>query len=296
MGFRKGLVSVVMPTYNRADFLPEAIESVIAQSYEYWQLIIIDDGSTDDTKSLIASYLQDSRILYYYQKNQGQSVARQKALTLADGEFVAFLDSDNRWFPDRLLECVTTLNTKPEYAIAYADGVLIDEHGATISTRNMRRYSGNITNELLKDNCVSMNTTLVRRDALEDIGGFRPEVRRADDYDLWLRLSAKYQFIYISKRLSEYRVMEDQISSNKDGRFASNYEIINNFHKTFPNAVTTLQRRRAWSSFYCRKAAYEASMKRRLIGLGDTVKAFTYFPFWQGPWRVLIKQLIGRYS
>lgn len=289
------LVSVIVPTYNRADYLIEAVESVCNQTYNNWELLIVDDGSTDNTVDVLVEYLKDDRIHYWHQDNQGQSVARQKALDNATGEYVAFLDSDNLWFPERLQLGVTELSKDSDIAVAYGDVTTIDENGNETSRTNMRRYSGRIAAQLLRDNFVTMNTSLVRRSAIDRVGGMRPTVRRADDYDLWLRMSALFKFIYIPEYMAEYRVMDDQISSNKDGRFSSNREIIENFHKEYPDAVSFGEKRRAWSSFFTRKAGYEASMKRYKSGLTDVFIALWQYPMWQGPWRVLIKMILLRF-
>ena len=98
----QALISVITPTYNRATFLAEAIDSVLAQSYRNFELLIVDDGSTDDTQTIVNNYKHDARVVYQFQENQGQSVARNNALHASRGEFICFLDSDDRWLPERL--------------------------------------------------------------------------------------------------------------------------------------------------------------------------------------------------
>lgn len=291
----KGLVTIIVPTYNREPFLKEAIDSVLAQDYGSWELIIVDDGSTDNSKAVIESYLQDSRIEYHYQDNAGQSSARNKAMAMARGEYIAFLDSDNKWFPNRLSLGVAVLDQMPNVAVAYGDIVIIDEHGNETSRDNMRRHSGRVVDRLLMDNFVSMNTTLTRKIAIDTIGNVNASIRRADDYDLWLRLSGQFNFHYIPEFMAYYRVMDDQISSNKDGRFISNEAIIRNFLSSTPNAVTLLEKRKGLGAFFSRKAAYEASMGRNFKAIADAFKSALYFPFWPRPWRVLVKIMIGRY-
>lgn len=291
----KPSISIIVPTYNRAEFIVEAVESVFAQTVTDWELIIVDDGSTDNTVELLEPFLADQRVTYQKQENQGQAVARQQALKIATGDYIAFLDSDNRWLPQRLELGLTALSNHSNAAVSYGDIITIDDNGIETSRHNMRRYSGAIAPQLLRDNFVSMNTSLVRKSAIDKIGGMRAEVRRGDDYDLWLRLSAENEFIYIPEFMADYRVMDDQISSNKDGRFVSNREIVSNFHKHYPHAVSALQRRRAWSSFFVRKASYEASTKRHVQALSDLVRAVIQHPFWQGPWRVLAKMILARY-
>lgn len=288
-------ISIIVPTYNREDFILEAVNSVLAQTVTNWELIIVDDGSTDDTYTVLEPLLKDNRIIYQKQENQGQAVARQQALKIAKGSYIAFLDSDNRWLPNRLELGLKALKDNPQASISYGNIITIDENGEEVTRENMLRHSGAIAPLLLRDNFVAMNTTLVRKSAIDKIGGMRGEVRRGDDYDLWLRLSAEHEFIYIPEFMADYRVMDDQISSNKDGRFVSNRAIVENFHRQYPHAVTVGERRRSWSAFFVRKAAYEASMQRKGQALSDVVSSIWQQPFWQGPWRVLAKMALGRY-
>lgn len=283
----KPMVSVVTPTYNRADFLAEAIDSVLAQTYTRFEMIIVDDGSTDGTRELVERYSDDPRIRYFYQENQGQSVARNWGIAEAKGEFVCFLDSDNAWFPHKLERSLDVFRANPSVDIVYGDNVLIDEHGRESGRDSMVRHSGRITSELLKDNFVTMNTTMTRRRCLEEMGGFNPNDPVADDYGLWLRLSSRYKFEYVPEVFGKYRVMSNQISSNKDKRFWSNERILTEFLRDFPTAVTRSQARRGMSFFYLRRARYEQSMGRTGQAWRTCFKALWLYPFWQGPWRVM---------
>jgi len=253
----QSLISIVTPTYNRAYLLTEAIDSVLAQTYPHWEMIIVDDGSTDGTAAIVeAATAKDHRISYYYQENAGQSSARQHALSVARGEFIAFLDSDNRWLPERLQKGLDALARNPNCAVSYGDCYILDEDGKRISDRNMRRYSGFITEQLVKDNCVSFNTSLTRREAIDSVGGFDPNVEVADDYDLWLRISVAHEFVYIPEYLAEYRVMTKQISSNKMRRYKSNTVILERFFRANPQLLNTGLHRRGMGGFYLRWSQY----------------------------------------
>ena len=210
----KPKVSIITPTWNRADLISEAVESVLAQTWANWELLIVDDGSTDNTREVLAPYLEDPRIHYFYQENQGQSVARNLALKHAKGAYISFLDSDNRLVPEKLEWALEALASNPDVDIVYGDIITIDEQGNEISRENMRRYSGRIAKYLIVDNCVSMNTAVVRRKCFDEMGGFNTERRVADDFELWLRFSARYSFLYIPKFMAFYRVMDNQISSD----------------------------------------------------------------------------------
>src|SRR5690606_27150909 len=191
MSASKPVVSVITPTYNRAAFLPQAIERVLGQTFADLELLIVDDGSTDNTRQLVECYAQDKRVRYFYQENQGQSIARNRGLQEARGEFVCFLDSDNAWMLDKLEKSVSVMRVQKDIDVLYGDFVEIDEDGAELGVNTMKRHSGRITQELLKDNFVSMNTTMTRRACFEDMGGFDANDRFAEDYGLWLRLSTR---------------------------------------------------------------------------------------------------------
>ena len=159
------LVSVIVPTYNRADFLCQAIESVLAQTHTNIELHVVDDGSTDESGKILKSYSTDKRIHTYFQENSGQAVARNLGVQHAKGEYICFLDSDNVWLPDKIERQLEIFERNPSVDVVYGDLITIDEAGEEISRENMRRYSGNITDQLLRDNFVSFNTAMSKADA-----------------------------------------------------------------------------------------------------------------------------------
>lgn len=291
---KKPLISIVTPTYNRSKFLPEAIDSVLGQTYDNFELLIIDDGSTDDTRVLIEAYQKDPRIRYFYQSNQGQSVARNKGIAESSGEFICFLDSDNAWLPYKLERSLLEFERFPGAHIVYGDGIIIDELSNELGKSTMQRYSGRITHRLLKDNFISMNTTMTRRQCFDEMGGFNESDRVAEDYELWLRFSTKFEFRYIPESLGFYREMEHQISSDKEQRLDGNERLLLKFLEQYPDSVTGKQRQRGLSYFYIRKARYEMSVKAFRAALSDIAKGIKYDPWWQGPWRALAKMVIGR--
>ncbi len=287
-------ISVITPTYNRAGFIAEAVQSVLDQSMGDFEHLIVDDGSTDDTRMVLEPFLEDPRVHYFYQDNQGQSVARNKALSCAKGEMVCFLDSDNVWLPGKLESQIRAMEENPDTDVIYGDTIIIDENGNELSRKNMKRYSGHIAAQMLKDNCVSMNTTMTRRHCFEEMGGMSGKRRVADDYDLWLRFSSKYRFLYIPEFFVKYRVMSDQISSDKRRRFDTNEQIIHDFLKMYPDAVTNRQAREGLSVFYSRKARYYASAGDRLTAFGSISRAIFYQPFGRIAWRGLFRVLLPK--
>lgn len=282
---RKPIVSVVTPTFNRAGYLHYAIESVLAQTVGEFELLVIDDGSTDATPELMERYTCDPRVRYFRQPNQGQSVARNRGISEAKGDYVCFLDSDNLWLPDKLEKSLEVFQKHPEYHVVYGDYIDIDQWGKELGVNRMRRYTGTITPELLKDNFVSMNTTMTRRECFDVLGGFDEADRLAEDYGLWLRLSTRYRFYYVPEVLGFYRVMEDQISSDKHRRLDANEKILLAFLDAYPDAVTSRQKHRGLSHFYLRRARFLASVRSYLDAYRDIGRSIRQDALWAGPWR-----------
>ncbi|MDX1823272.1 MAG: glycosyltransferase [Thiohalomonadales bacterium] len=288
------LVTVIVPTYNRSSYLVYAVDSVLAQTYGNWELIIIDDGSTDNTRERLEAYLADSRISYCRQANRGQSAARNRGLALAKGAFIGFLDSDDIWLPEKLEKQLALFEHFPDADIVHGDEITIDAEGNETSSRNMTRYSGAITAQLLADNCVSMTTALVRKTCFETLGGFDESDRVAEDYELWLRFSTRYRFLYEPEYVTLYRSMTDQLSTDKASRFEANERILKNFIARFPDAVPKATARRGLSYFYSRKARYEYSVGRTGAAWRICFRSACLFPFWQGPWRTMAVLLLRR--
>lgn len=279
-------VTVITPTYNREKFLPEAIDGVLAQTFGDFELIVVDDGSTDNSGEILAAYqAKDSRIRTFWQENQGQSVARNLALAEARGEFICFLDSDNYWPAEKLQHQIKLFDENPSVDVIYGDIITVDEDGREQTRHNMTRHSGHIAKWMLRDNCVSMNTAMARRECFDQMGGMSGQRRVADDYGLWLKFSARYKFLYVPEFWAFYRVMDDQISSDKTARFESNEAIIHNFRKNYPDAVTQQEFDAGFAVFYVRKARYLASVGRKKEAYGELAKALGYRPFGKAVWR-----------
>jgi len=289
---KEPLVSIITPTYNRADFIEQAVNSVLAQTYTCFELLIVDDGSTDNSRDLIEPALADARVRYFHQENQGQSVARKLALSEAKGSFICFLDSDNYWPADKLEQQIELFRQHPDYDVIYGDVVVIDENDREVSRKNMKRYSGHIAKYMIRDNCVSMNTAMARRRCFDELGGMSGTRRVADDYELWLRFSARFRFLYVPEFFAYYRVMDDQISSDKTRRFDSNWQIISDFRRKFPDAMSDKEFDTGFAAFHSRKARYLASQGSRAEALAEMAKAFRLQPLRRASWRSLAAVLL----
>lgn len=200
-------VSVIIPTYNRSQALRATVESVLAQTFADWELIIVDDGSTDDTLEVARSFT-DQRVTVCTQANARHSAARNNGLGRARGELVAFLDHDDRWVPHKLERQVDYLDAHPDCVLVYGRWEGIDEEGRPQGPGKDFSFAGNVTRELLTvHNFVhSMSMPLMRTAQVRQVGGFRAEMDICDDLDLFLRLSRLGPFGFIPEVLLQYNV------------------------------------------------------------------------------------------
>jgi len=216
-------VSVIIPTYNRAGYIEEAIDSVLAQTYKDFEIIVIDDGSTDKTRKVLRKYT--GQIRYFPQENQGVAVSRNKGIAVSRGEYVAFLDSDDAWLPKKLERQVAFLEEHPDIALVCGEVFLMDEKGETIHHVPHDRELPLTFKNLFEQSLIHVPTTMVRRQILEEAGGFDPAVDTSEDYDLWLRIIKKHRGHYMELPLAKYRLHQDSLMSNLERRLSNNLMI-----------------------------------------------------------------------
>jgi len=186
----KPSVSVIIPTYNRGWTLRAAVDSVLTQTYRDFELIVVDDGSTDDTVEILPSYGPDIQVLR--QANAGVSAARNTGVRSAKGAFIAFLDSDDRWFPDKLGVQVDFFASHPEAVICQTEETWIRKGKRVNPKKVHEKPSGRIFKASLALCLVSPSAVMLRKALFDEIGGFDETLPACEDYDLWLRVSARY--------------------------------------------------------------------------------------------------------
>lgn len=220
---------MIMPAYNAGQFIRQAIASVLQQTYTRWELIVVDDGSTDDTATMVQALVQeDNRIRYLFQENGRQGKARNTGISYAAGDIIAFLDADDAWMPHKI-EKQVNLMREHGADLVFADVYVIDEAGVIIrSTWNVRDglYAGNQGLRIFfEGNEIPLVSAMVKKDCLLAVGGFSEStaVQYGEDYELWLRLLLNGAiFSSTSDRLAQYRVHHRQATS--DG--ASHLQVI----------------------------------------------------------------------
>jgi len=220
-------VSVVIPTYNRAHLIGKAIQSVFNQSYQDFEIIIIDDGSTDNTEEIIKGY-KDKRINYIkHERNQGISAARNIGIKKARGEYIAFLDSDDEWLPEKLDKQIKVFqNEPPEVGVVCSWSFKINEKGNYIGKVCLPKKEGYMYKDLLSSNNLSVPTLLIRKECFEKVGLFDNLLNGQEDWDMWIRIAKYYRFVLIKAPLAKRRIHSKQISNDLERKIITAHRIL----------------------------------------------------------------------
>lgn len=221
------IISVIIPTYNRCDLLEDAVRSVLAQTFQNFELIIVDDGSTDSTKEMLAPYLSDSRVKYVYQAHANGSRARNTGIKCASGQYLAFLDSDDIWSPEKLDRQLSAMHANPGVGVVYcACGIqqLNSEHRALskVVCRPTSRHHDSLYEDLLYV-CVIIgggSSVLVSAACFSEVGLF-DETLVASDWDMWTRLALSHKFFYLDEELVQVRKHGTNLSNATELRVSN---------------------------------------------------------------------------
>jgi glycosyltransferase involved in cell wall biosynthesis len=196
---RKAKVSVIIPTYNRGWILKEAIDSVLAQDYPDYELIVVDDGSADNTRDILNSYGQE--IIVLHQSNKGVSAARNLGIAESRAQLVAFLDSDDLWLPQKTARQVGFFDSDPEALICQTEEIWIRNGKRVNPKKRHQKFSGLIFKPSLDLCLVSPSAVMIRRELFDRVGLFDESLPACEDYDLWLRVSCRYPIHLIDEPL-----------------------------------------------------------------------------------------------
>ncbi len=233
-------VSVVIPAYNAMAFLPEALNSVFNQTYRDFEVIVVNDGSTDKTEQWV-SQIEDPRVKLVSQENKGLAGARNTGIGNAQGEYIAFLDDDDLWESTKLEKQVNVLDENPEVGLVYTWVSVIDTDGKSKGKILCNSEEGNVWKKLLEHNIVeSGSVAMVRHSCYQSVGLYDCTLASsyAEDWDMWLRIAAQYRFQAILEPLVYYRDTPNSLSKNWRATEQS-YQII--IEKAFANAPQNLQ-------------------------------------------------------
>jgi glycosyltransferase involved in cell wall biosynthesis len=222
------LISVVIPTYNRAEVLLDAINSVLSQTYKNFEIIIVDDGSTDNTQEIIKK-INDARIKYFYQENSGVSSARNKGIKTANGDYIAFLDSDDLWHPQKLEKQLAIFTKDKNIGLVSCNSLYQTFSGETVFVK--KSFASNkkeVISYILSypDKVYTGTPTLmIKKDCFDKVGYFDEQMSFCEDWDIFFRIALFYEIYFIDEILTYVRVQEDNSTkTGKSEKFGENYK------------------------------------------------------------------------
>jgi glycosyltransferase involved in cell wall biosynthesis len=288
-------ISVVIPCYNSEHTIRETLESVLAQTYHDFEVIVVDDGSTDGSKDVILSF--GDRVRYIYQQNAGQSAARNAGIREARGEYIAFIDADDLWFPEKLEKqdkCLQENNV----LWCYCDCMFFrDSDHKNIGKYSQLLYSpkqGLILQALFMGNCIASLTPIINKKLLFDSGLFdeTPAIRSREDWDQWLRVAALAEVAYTPEVLAKYRVHAGSITYAEDPQeaFESHVAVIEKITALYPQELLPLKQKTL--AYY----ANRFSRTHWLNGNADQAKKLLQQAIFYEPGRLQYRILMWIYS
>ena len=249
-------VSVLMPSFNYARYLPVAINSVLSQSYSDLELIVTDDCSTDESREIIEQWRRlDDRVLpVFHDVNRGLARARNSGLAVSSGEFVALCDADDVWLPGKLQTQMDCFLARPELGVVHSDSAIIDAVGnvtgkrfSSLLHRKGQVTSGNLFKVLCERNFLCVPTVILRREAIQYAGGFEESLRSLEDWVCWTKVSRKYPFHYIEDALVHYRIHGAGLSSNPKGMALNRVKALQILLESFPDISPRLRSKMLYS-------------------------------------------------
>lgn len=274
-------VDVIVPAYNAAKYLPAALESVITQAFEDWRIILVDDGSTDNTEEVVKPFLDrlGSRIRYVRQENRGLPAARNAAIRASDSEFLALLDADDVWLPCRLSASLKLMAERPQAGVTYGLVTIIDPEGKIGETLegNKKHAEGRIAPYIyMRTVELPCPTVTFRRRCVDEVGVFDESMRATEDRDLWLRIALRYEVAFVPEVLAYYRRSPNSMSTDGKRMLLAQLQFI---RKHYGSEGCGLQRRQA--SLARSYKQYAENLKARGLmsaALRSSLRALALYP------------------
>ena len=284
-------VSVIIPTYNRADFLRSAILSALNQTFKDIEIIVADDKSTDHTQEVVKSFT-DQRIRYITNKNnRGPSATRNSAILASKGEYIAFLDDDDEWVPQKLQKQVELLDiSPPKICGVYSDRLIIDRPSNKVVSKGLRsdKLKGNLLSQLAIHNQINTCTVLLRKRCLDEVGMFDETISYMEDRDLWIRLSLNWDFEYINEPLTlTYVHKQGHLSARLVEQTRGREKLLTRHRNLF------IQDRKAWSKLHLLQGAQYCQLKDMKKGRKNFVEGIKIYPLNLNAYFHLFSALLG---
>ena len=275
------MISVIIPTYNCEKYISEAINSALYQTYTDYEIIVIDDGSTDNTRGIIENIYPQVR--YFYLPNQGAASARNYGIRRARGAFIAFLDADDLWLPEKLEKQLKVFNADQELMLVFTEHLGVDTTGfrETIFLKKERLMKGDIVKNIFFYSHVALPTVMVRRQVFQEIGYFDEQLNVAEDDNLWMRIALKFRIHLLDEVLVHCRFTENSLSRTAINLFDGGLKNIDLIETKYPDlkkrlGKANIRRKKSdiysfYGYFFFSECNYE--MSRRYL-----IKSITYYP------------------
>ena len=291
------LVSIVIPTYNHAPMLQRALATVVEQTYQNWNAIVVNNFSTDNTLEVVAAF-NDPRIQCVNFRNNGViGASRNEGIALATGKYVAFLDSDDTWFTTKLEQCVEILESGSDL-VCHAE-YWIDESGKSRLVAYGPSEAATHHNLIYKGNRISTSATVVRTALLKEVHGFdvAPELISTEDYDLWIRLAAKSDsFVFISEPLGEYHRHDNNVSANIEKHLAAELALLEKHFSAntrFENMIAR-RRRRALAYYGAGRSLHRT--RKHFLALQKYSRSLVIWPISLRLYAAVMLSLMGLFT
>jgi glycosyltransferase involved in cell wall biosynthesis len=269
-------ISVIIPAYNKAELTVRTVQSVLDQSYENIEVLVVDDGSNDDTR--IRLQLFGDKIKYLYKENGGACSARNLGIRKSSGEYIALIDCDDLYYPDKILKSVKYLDKNTEIGFVHTAINLIDNYDDTIGYLGfpVNRVTGYIARRLIVTNLVNNSTVVIRRECFEKVGLFDESIFIPADWDMWLRLAEDYKAGYIDEPLSGYRITENYSINHLQMKLKESVYVLEKAIKRNKIEFTTNLINRCYANLYYRMGKLHGANGEIGVGRDYFKKALKY--------------------
>jgi glycosyltransferase involved in cell wall biosynthesis len=289
------LISVVIPAYNYARYLDQAIESVLSQTYENIEIIVVDDGSIDNTQQVVTG-IHHPQLKYIYQENRGLSAARNTGIRSSHGEFIGFLDADDYWLPSKLVFQMELFQKLPDSGLIYGGYNVVNKVGDFLACRTPEAVEKDWYKELLLRNYVagSSSTSLVRRECFSLLGGFDENLRAVEDWDMWLRIARYFPLRCVQESVSCIRLHDSNMTQNPALLLSGFIKVINkNLSASDQDPDILNHKNQIYANAYLRAAVFASRRSKFIISLKYSLKSLLIHPTIDS-FAVIIKSILHK--
>lgn len=282
-------VSVIIATYNHAKYLPRAIDSVLEQTYQDFEIIVIDDGSTDNTKAACERYSDKypNKVKYFYQQNSGPAAARNKGIKKASGEYAAFLDADDLWMKEKLQIQIEFLEKNRDISFVYGKAKVLDESGNQIGIKPERYQQHDFSKLILDWGHFPMMTVVVRKECFDKVGYFAEDLYIMEDIHLWIRISKFFKIHGLDQFLGSYFKHGSNVTLNRELVFKSTALVYQKLLDEFKNEVPVAKMKQKIAANLYQLGRLYLDRKQYIKATRNIWKAILTYPY---VWRDIIKE------